>query len=59
MDVGDRVFYKDNGPSDQGTIVGLTGNPQYPYTVEFDNIEYGGIVPEPDDYMEEQLQLVT
>lgn len=58
MKVGDRVFYRDNGPDDQGTIIALTGNPRYPYTVKFDNIEYGGMVPEPDDYMTEQLELV-
>jgi hypothetical protein len=58
MKVGDRVFYRDNGPSDQGTIVGLTKNTTWTYTVKFDGIENGDMLSEPDDYRAEQLELV-
>lgn len=45
---GDRVYYRDNGPDDEGTVLGVRNDPEFEVQVEFD--ADAGLWGDPDWY---------
>jgi hypothetical protein len=52
--IGQRVYYKDRGPSDVGTIIDIEPEDDHPYVVKWDNSANADEVV--DQFSENQLE---